>query len=651
MQKTLCANCAHYIGDLKCSAFPGRIPDDILVGSNNHSKPEADQWNSDVFEPRSAKIKNYDPSEPREPAGGSGGGQWTSGGASGSEGIKKLLKGNYETEQQFREAYQKTIVNEGKDRPIGEDKTGGTDRGSGGSDGQVSESEKEQLQKTVDGYLSEYGQEFGVPGRVDTNVVLDESRSLAISTAYDQLPIDDSANPKVKEAYDELAKEVGAQYEYLTKELGVKVVFTSDDPYKTSKEMVNDVVHNNTLRVYSGGGDHPLLGSVTKDENGITANEKFRAVHDYFGHSIEQNQFGKLGEERAWVAHSKMFSPLAQSALTTETRGQNSWVNFSGANKSSLAKMAEGNRLIKAGQIDAGKKLVAEGQGEFKFATQKVGLLPSDFWNWRVYSKGGLLRKTKNYNSDEPRAPAGAPEGGQWTALGGYSESMRAAVLKLADRAKAVGDELMGAVKKVASKYQDAIAAPINYKKVSRIAEKAQLEYGGNVPGNEDDAVSKIKDAVRTEIIVKSEDDVTKILDDFKADPNTSRIKFNSFADGEAKTYERSGDTWKEVPNRADPLGWRSINVNYKLSNGLIGEIQIQTAAMLYAKEPGTKNVMGESLFEKIRQAVNMPDGLGHLMYEQYRVLDFQTDHGRDGAADIERKSKDYYKHFWNLIY
>ncbi len=33
------------------------------------------------------------------------------------------------------------------------------------------------------------------------------------------------------------------------------------------------------------------------------------------------------GEENAWVAHSKMFSHEALPALTSETKGQNSWVN------------------------------------------------------------------------------------------------------------------------------------------------------------------------------------------------------------------------------------------------------------------------------------------------------------------------------------
>jgi len=59
------------------------------------------------------------------------------------------------------------------------------------------------------------------------------------------------------------------------------------------------------------------------------------------------------GEENAFQAHMRMFSPEAQKALATETRGQNSWVNFG-------PKGAE-NRANPANTT---------------YATQKAGILP-----------------------------------------------------------------------------------------------------------------------------------------------------------------------------------------------------------------------------------------------------------------------------------
>lgn len=51
MQILLCQNCKNYIGELSCLAFMERIPDEILEGRNDHSKPLPKQENKIVFEP------------------------------------------------------------------------------------------------------------------------------------------------------------------------------------------------------------------------------------------------------------------------------------------------------------------------------------------------------------------------------------------------------------------------------------------------------------------------------------------------------------------------------------------------------------------------------------------------------------------------
>lgn len=47
-----CPNCANYLGDLKCFAFIDRIPQEILEGTNDHTKPLPGQKNDIVFEPK-----------------------------------------------------------------------------------------------------------------------------------------------------------------------------------------------------------------------------------------------------------------------------------------------------------------------------------------------------------------------------------------------------------------------------------------------------------------------------------------------------------------------------------------------------------------------------------------------------------------------
>jgi hypothetical protein len=175
-----------------------------------------------------------------------------------------------------------------------------------------------------------------------------------IADEYDRM-VSDPTNPQVIAAYKKLTEEVEDQFRFLTEEKGVKIEFVDSDPYvKTidgvdvpdAQAMMKDVMENNTLKVFKTADDqvHPIL---TKD-----ANDKFRAVHDYFGHAASGRSFQGDGEEAAWISHSMMFSPLARRAMTTETRGQNSWVN-------------------KFGLDENGRP--------FKFAEQKAGLLPDSY--------------------------------------------------------------------------------------------------------------------------------------------------------------------------------------------------------------------------------------------------------------------------------
>lgn len=125
-------------------------------------------------------------------------------------------------------------------------------------------------------------------------------------------------------AYRRFADQVDAQFHALTAGYGVRVEFQDADPYADASQMFHDVAVNNRLKVYRTTVDqrHPLL---TRQEN-----DRFRAVHDFFGHFQSARGFDRHGEEAAWVRHSQMFEGLARRAMTTETRGQNSafiWIN------------------------------------------------------------------------------------------------------------------------------------------------------------------------------------------------------------------------------------------------------------------------------------------------------------------------------------
>jgi len=116
---------------------------------------------------------------------------------------------------------------------------------------------------------------------------------------------------------------------------------------------------------------NPLLAPTkykTEDGEPMLANDVFRVVHDYFGHIKNGVGFRARGEENAWQSHASMYSPLARRAMTVETRGQNSWVNF-GPN--------------------AAENATANGADTI-YADQKIGLLPQ----W--VSEDGRLSGTRS---------------------------------------------------------------------------------------------------------------------------------------------------------------------------------------------------------------------------------------------------------------
>jgi len=212
---------------------------------------------------------------------------------------------------------------------------------------------------------STYMRRMGLPVRHQaTYVKVDKARAEEVARLYDEMP-DAPDDPEVQRAYQALAQETIAQYDALL-ELGLTFEWiTGDDPYASPAEAIKDMQENKHLWVFptdSGFGTlseasakNPLLAMSGRIVDGREAriNDLFRIVHDVFGHGSEGASFGARGEENAWQAHVRMFSPLAARAMTTETRGQNSWVNF--------GPYGEQNRKDPKNTV---------------FADQKVGLLP-----------------------------------------------------------------------------------------------------------------------------------------------------------------------------------------------------------------------------------------------------------------------------------
>jgi hypothetical protein len=219
-----------------------------------------------------------------------------------------------------------------------------------------------------------YMRSVGLPVRTQSgHVTADPARGARIADAYEAMQHAPQGG-QVQAAYRAMIDETLAQYQ-LVKQLGLVIEVIEPgmaDPYPDGPMGVIKDMHRGHLWLFptdSGFGsalselgadlteisDNPLLEPTDEFIGGrrLLANDVFRIVHDVFGHGKEGVGFGPSGEENAWQSHVLMYSPLAARAMTSETRGQNSWVNF--------GPYGESNRT---------------NQRDTVYADQKVGLLP-----------------------------------------------------------------------------------------------------------------------------------------------------------------------------------------------------------------------------------------------------------------------------------
>lgn len=246
----------------------------------------------------------------------------------------------------------------------------------------------------VSDIVQKYVKRAGIDYRPGKNITqLNEERAKQIGQAYERMK-HNPKDPEVKKAYDAMVKETLAQYQVILDD-GYAVEINNEEPYANSADMIADLRDNKFMKIFStesgfGGtpitneqrNENPLLkDSGYKDVNGLPllVNDVFRFVHDFFGHAERGNGFGAKGEENAWDAHSRMYSPLARKAMTTETRGQNSWVNFSGVNDEAFKLRDKARAMRKEGRTEEAAKLVEKVYETMQFADQKIGLLPDKY--------------------------------------------------------------------------------------------------------------------------------------------------------------------------------------------------------------------------------------------------------------------------------
>lgn len=231
-----------------------------------------------------------------------------------------------------------------------------------------------QVEAAARGYAESKGRPYEVAASF---APLDTERSKRIAAAYEAMQ-HDPHNPDVRRAYDAMMEETLGQYQAL-KNKGFEFRFNEpgQDPYKASPALgYLDMRDNGRLSVFPtlegfGSGakltreeiaNSPLLtdsGEKFGDRPALM-NDIFRVVHDAFGHNGPGNPFFRgPGEDRAFGHHQILYGPGSHPAITSELRGQNSWVNY--------GPHAEANKGASG--------------ADTIYADQKVGILPP--WTWQ----------------------------------------------------------------------------------------------------------------------------------------------------------------------------------------------------------------------------------------------------------------------------
>lgn len=211
-------------------------------------------------------------------------------------------------------------------------------------------------------------------------------------------------------SYEQLGKENAKQLDRMLNE-GMNLSYHQGNlNYANSPQMLEDALINKHLYTFGGGEPHQLLNKIDP-YTGLNENQVFRAVHDYYGHGPTGASFGPKGEELAYGTHSQLYSPLAKMAAATETRGQNSFVNYSGINADLQAQMIplklQQERLKRLGQdtSDVDAKL-AELGAQTQYAEQKAFLLPPEMID--VNYAGGVPDYLRPYiTPNNPTAATG----------------------------------------------------------------------------------------------------------------------------------------------------------------------------------------------------------------------------------------------------
>jgi uncharacterized protein YifE (UPF0438 family) len=180
-----------------------------------------------------------------------------------------------------------------------------------------------EAQRGAREYAKSRGRKYSTEGLA--NVQADPQSQFRLQHAFRQkMASGPQSSPGIQRSYSALSGAIEDQHEYMTKTLGITHEVVDHDPYKGPEELADDIKTNKRIKTLSSAS----TSDDTEQALPHDVTDKFRAVHDFFGHAATGRGFSRHGEEAAFRSHIQMFPPEAHQAATAELRAQNAHLNY-----------------------------------------------------------------------------------------------------------------------------------------------------------------------------------------------------------------------------------------------------------------------------------------------------------------------------------
>jgi hypothetical protein len=234
------------------------------------------------------------------------------------------------------------------------------------------------------------------------------------------------------------------------------------------------------------------------------------------------------------------------------------------------------------------------------------------------------------WDPDQPRDASG-----RWTRGGSTATAIKKPAIQAARTEKGVQtvpDEVLDA-------QLDALYPVAESAKAEVDAEAHRIAVTVNMGSRVAKAPLKGKVRAKQKAVDWFDSDVTK-LDDIARNTIVANPVVHDKIVGELTA---KGAAVRHFKAEENPMGYSGVNLKLPTSAGMVAEVQLNSPAMIYAKEPEktARGILGDALYDKLRAASGVEGGKGHALYEEYRAL--PEKHPR--RAEIEAESRAYYDH------